>query len=1044
MSRENGMSTIDRDELNEIKSSGKHRIDIRLGKVPIEVDGEKHVMICGGTACHASRSEPVRDAINREIETRGLSGRCKVIETGNDAFGTLAPVMVVYPEGIYYVHLTPDDVTDIVSSHLIDGKPVERLFYRDPTNGNPIPRMMDIPYFSHQRLVTLRNLALIDPENIDDAIARDAYQGAAKALIDMEAEEIINQIKISGLRGRGGAGFPTGMKWEFAAQATGDTKYVLCNADEGDPGAFMDRSVLEADPHAVLEGMIIAAKAINAHQGYIYCRAEYPLAIRRLTRAREQARRYGLLGTDILGIGFDFDVEIYQGAGAFVCGEETALMTSIEGKRGMPRPRPPFPAQEGLWKKPTILNNVETLASIAQIILQGGAWYASIGTEKSTGTKVFALSGKVNNSGLVEVPMGMPLKDIVYGIGGGIPGNKRFKAVQLGGPSGGCIPSELLDTITDYEAITGTGAIMGSGGMVVMDEDNCMVDIARFFMEFCQEESCGKCTPCREGTKRMLELLTKITEGRGEIADLTTLGELAEMVKDSALCGLGQTAPNPVLSTLRYFRHEYEDHILEHRCEAGVCPDLVKAKCINACPLGQEVPGYISLVSEERFEEAIRLIRQTNPMPGVLGRVCNHPCMDVCVREQTDEAINIPKIKRFAADVAREKGITVPREKAREKEETIAIIGGGPSGLGAAYYLRLMGYKPTIFEELPKLGGMLRYGIPAYRLPRDVLDEEIGSIINTGVAVRTGVRVGREISMEELRRHFDAVFIGIGAHKSQIMGIPGEDLDRVHGGAEFLRQVELGNAPDIGKKVGVIGGGNVAIDVARTCARMGADVTILYRREQKDMPASAEEIQDALAEGIYIETLMMPESINKADGRAIITLRRCELGEFDKGGRRMPVPIPRALVREEYDTIFAAIGQSSDTSFTEGLDLNRGWIAVDRLTLATNLDNVYAGGDAVTGPAMAVDALAAGKRAALSIDRDLSAKRGERPYAEQYDKTFLTMKVPGETVKQDMARAPRISARERIKDFREVEIGFDAETVKKECGRCLRCDVTIE
>jgi NADH-quinone oxidoreductase subunit F/NAD(P)H dehydrogenase (quinone)/NADP-reducing hydrogenase subunit HndC len=608
------MGRINRDQLDEIKSEGKSIIDIRLGKAP--VDGEKHLMICGGTACHACKSEPVRDAIKREIETRGLSQRCKVIETGNDAFSTLAPVMVVYPEGVYYVHLTPDDVEDIVSKHLIDGKPVERLFYRDPSNGKPIPRMVDIPYFSNQRLVTLRNLTLIDPENIDDAIARDAYQGAAKALIDMAGEEIINQIKISGLRGRGGAGFPTGMKWEFAAQAKGDNKYVLCNADEGDPGAFMDRSVLEADPHAVLEGMIIAAKAINAHQGYIYCRAEYPLAIRRLNRAIEQARRYGLLGRDILGSGFGFDVEIYQGAGAFVCGEETALMTSIEGKRGMPRPRPPFPAQEGLWKKPTILNNVETLANIAQIILQGGAWYAGIGTEKSKGTKVFALAGKVNNSGLVEVPMGMPLKDIVYKIGGGIPEDKRLKAVQMGGPSGGCIPFDLLDTVTDYEAITGTGAIMGSGGMVVMDEDNCMVDIARFFMEFCQEESCGKCTPCREGTKRMLEIVTKITEGQGEIDDIATLEELAEMVKDSSLCGLGQTAPNPVLSTIRYFRDEYEAHIKDKRCHAGVCKALITyiideekcpgcGKCMRVCPV-EAITGEKKVPHKIEPEKCIR------------------------------------------------------------------------------------------------------------------------------------------------------------------------------------------------------------------------------------------------------------------------------------------------------------------------------------------------------------------------------------------------------------------------------------------------------
>ena len=608
------MGRINRDQLNEIKFRGKGIIDIRLGKTL--VDGEKHLMIGGGTACHASKSEPVRDAIREEIEKRGLSQRCKVIETGNDAFSTLAPVMVVYPEGVYYVHLTPDDAEDIVSEHLIDGKLVERLLYKDPTNNKPIPRMMDIPYFSNQTLITLRNLTLIDPEKIDDAIYRDAYQGAAKALIDITTEEIINQVKISGIRGRGGAGFPTGMKWQFAAKSEGDIKYVLCNADEGDPGAFMDRSVLEADPHAVLEGMIIAAKAINAHQGYIYCRAEYPLAIKGLTIAIEQARRYGLLGKDILGSGFGFDLEIYQGAGAFVCGEETALMISIEGKRGMPRPRPPFPAQEGLWKKPTVLNNVETLANIPQIILNGGQWYAAIGTERSKGTKVFALAGKVVNSGLVEVPMGMPLKDIVYKIGGGIPEEKRLKAVQIGGPSGGCIPLELLDTVTDYEAITATGAIMGSGGMVVMDEDNCMVDIARFFMEFCQEESCGKCTPCREGTKRMLELLTKITEGQGEIDDIATLEELAEMVKDSSLCGLGQTAPNPVLSTIRHFRDEYEAHIKDKRCPAHVCRALITyiideekcpgcGKCKRACPV-EAIIGEKKVVHTIDPEKCIR------------------------------------------------------------------------------------------------------------------------------------------------------------------------------------------------------------------------------------------------------------------------------------------------------------------------------------------------------------------------------------------------------------------------------------------------------
>jgi len=1038
------MGNITRDQLEEIKAKGNHTVALRSGTVPISADGEKHLMICGGTACKASGSELVRDALKREIQNHGLSERCMLVETGNDAFATLAPVMVIYPEGIYYVHLSPDDAAEIVTQHLIKGTPVERLFYQDPTTGTPIPRMMDIPYFAHQKLITLRNYTLIDPENIDDAIARDAYQGAAQALIDMRAEEIITELKVSGLRGRGGAGFPTGLKWEFAAKTDSDTKYVLCNADEGDPGAFMDRSVLEADPHAVIEGMIIAAGAINAHQGYIYCRAEYPLAVKRLSIALDQAQNYGLLGTDILGSGFGFDLEIYQGAGAFVCGEETALMMSIEGKRGMPRPRPPFPAKAGLWGKPTVLNNVETLANVPQIIVNGGEWYAGMGTEGSKGTKVFALSGKVNNSGLVEVPMGMPLKDIIYNIGGGVPDSKRFKAVQMGGPSGGCIPAELLDTVTDYEVISRTGAIMGSGGMVVMDENNCMVDIARFFIEFCQEESCGKCTPCREGTKRMLELLTKITEGRGEIADLDTLEELAEMVKDSSLCGLGQTAPNPVLSTLRYFRGEYEDHILEQYCEAGVCAELFTAQCINACPLGQMVPGYISLVDEEQFEEAIRLIRQTNPMPGILGRVCNHPCMDVCVREQTDEPINIPKIKRFAADRAREKGITVQFPTAQEKQETVAIVGGGPSGLGAAYYLRLMGYQPTIFEELPKLGGMLRYGIPAYRLPRDILDEEIDAIVAAGVTVKTGVKVGRDITLEELRRGFDAVFIGIGAHQSQRMGIPGEELAGVHGGAEFLRQVELGNPPEIGKTVGVIGGGNAAIDVARTCRRMGAAVTILYRREHKDMPASAEEIEDAVAEGITLKTLMLPSAITKANGKLALTVLHCEPGEFDTGGRRRPVPLSDKTIREEYDTIFAAIGQVSDSGFLKDVDLKKGRITVERRSLKTNLDGVYAGGDAVTGPALVVDALAAGKRAAIAIDRELSAKRGDRPYEERYENIPLTMKVPGEIVTQKMARTPTVSSKERIKDFREVELGFDTKAIKEECRRCLRCDVRVE
>lgn len=533
------------------------------------------VLICGGTGCYSSGSTKVRDALEREINKLGLQDEIRLIITGCNGFCALGPLLLVKPDDILYQKVTVADVPELVSEHFLKGRPLKRLLYKAPDSAEIIPFMENIPFFSKQLLWALRNRGILDPEKIEEYIARDGYLAAHKALVEMTPEEIIEEVKKSGLRGRGGAGFPTGTKWEYAQKSPGPIKYVLCNADEGDPGAFMDRSILEADPHAVLEGMIIAGRAIGAHQGYIYCRAEYPLALKRLDIAIRQAREYGLLGKDILGSGFDFDIEVYQGAGAFVCGEETALIQSIEGKRGMPRPRPPFPAQKGLWNRPSVLNNVETLANIPQIILKGGEWYASVGTKTSKGTKVFALTGAVNNVGLVEVPMGTTLREIIFEIGGGIRNNRKFKAVQLGGPSGGCVPEHLLDIPTDYEEIAKVGAIMGSGGMIVMDESACMVDVARFFLDFCQEESCGKCTPCREGTKRMLEILDRITHGEGTIEDLKELKELSMFVKDASLCGLGQTAPNPVLSTLEYFWEEYEEHITQKKCRALVCKSLV-------------------------------------------------------------------------------------------------------------------------------------------------------------------------------------------------------------------------------------------------------------------------------------------------------------------------------------------------------------------------------------------------------------------------------------------------------------------------------------
>ena len=555
------------------------------------------VLICGGTGCTSSGSAELIRLFEEKIKEVGLEKEVKVVRTGCFGLCEMGPVVIVYPEGAFYSHIKAENVEEIVNEHLLKGRIVRRLLCREAVEEEATKSLDEVDFYKKQKRVALRNCGVIDPERIDEYIAFDGYKALAKVLTEMTPQQVIDTIKASGLRGRGGAGFPTGTKWQFAANSVDDQKYVCCNADEGDPGAFMDRSILEGDPNAVIEAMAIAGYAIGANQGYVYVRAEYPIAVKRLQIAINEAREYGLLGKNIMDTGFDFDLDIRLGAGAFVCGEETALMNSIEGMRGEPRPRPPFPAVKGLFGKPTILNNVETYANIAQIILNGADWFASMGTEKSKGTKVFALGGKIKNTGLVEIPMGTPLREIIYDIGGGCPNGKKFKAAQTGGPSGGCIPASLLDTPIDYDNLIAIGSMMGSGGMIVMDEDNCMVDIARFFLDFTVDESCGKCPPCRIGTRRMLEILERITEGKGEDGDIEKLETLAKNIKASALCGLGQTAPNPVLSTLKYFRDEYEAHIYEKRCPAGHCRKLLKysidpalckgcSLCSKVCPVG--------------------------------------------------------------------------------------------------------------------------------------------------------------------------------------------------------------------------------------------------------------------------------------------------------------------------------------------------------------------------------------------------------------------------------------------------------------------------
>ena len=878
--------------------------------------------------------------------------------------------------------------------------------YKDPVSGKIIRHFNEIPFIAPQQPLVLHNRGIINPEKIDDYIWRNGYHAAFKALSFMTPAEIITEVKTSGLRGRGGGGFPTGIKWELCAASKGDVKYVICNADEGDPGAFMDRSVLEADPHAVLEGMLIAAKAIGAHQGYIYCRAEYPIAIQRLNIAIRQAREYGLLGRNIFGSGFDLDIKIYRGAGAFVCGEETALMTSIEGRRGMPRPRPPFPAVSGLWGKPSILNNVETFANIAHIISSGGEEYAKIGTVSSKGTKIFSLTGKVNNQGLVEVPMGTTLGEVIFDIGGGIPDGKKFKAAQLGGPSGGCLPVEHLNTPIGYEEIQKAGAIMGSGGMIVMDEDTCMVDMARFFMEFCQDESCGKCTSCRIGTQRMLEILERICKGHGKTGDIELLEDLAYAIKDTALCGLGQTAPNPVLSTIRYFRDEYEAHIEKKRCPAAVCSELFEAPCQHVCPVEMDIPAYMALVRAKRYDDAYKILKRTNPFPSICGRVCGHPCQSKCRRGQLDAPLAIKNIKRFISDHATPPSIEEIPVTRREK---IAVVGAGPAGLTMALEMKKRGYAVTVFEEMPEAGGMLRWGIPEYRLPRDILTREINEILATGVELKPNTRIGRDLDFNTLDNMFDFIFVAAGAQKSAPLGLAGDDAQGIYGAVEWLKEFNMGHQVDIGRHVAVIGGGNSAIDAARTAVRLGAEsVTLYYRRERKDMPAQEAEIYAAEQEGVRIELLVSPEHIVVENGKVTaLGLVRMALKQFDKSGRKRPEAIKGSSFGVDADMVISAIGQKPDLGFLTP----ESQVATDGSTLAVDPNlktanpKIWAGGDVITGPAMVIDAIKAGQDAAREIDNILRAATGEPLWAPALE----PVEIPFE-VDEDPWNSPRLSS----------------------------------
>jgi NADH-quinone oxidoreductase subunit F len=708
-----------------------------------------NVLVCGGTGCAASSSLQVLEALQSEVVRRGLQDEVRVVQTGCRGFCAMGPVMMIYPEGIFYCQVQPSDIPQVVEETLVKGRVVKRLAYKEPASHDAVPFYKDIPFYGKQIRIALGNCGMIDPENIEEYIAKGGYEGLTKAVSEMTREQVIDEMKRSGLRGRGGAGFLTGVKWEFTAKAPGDTKYVVCNADEGDPGAFMDRSILEGDPHSVMEGMTICGYATGSKEGYIYCRAEYPLAIKRLKVAIAQAEEYGVLGDNILGTDFSFHLHIKEGAGAFVCGEETALIASIEGRRGEPRPRPPFPAVSGLWNKPTNLNNVKSYANAPRIIVHGAEWFQGIGTKRSPGTAIFALTGKVNNTGLVEVPMGITVGEIIFDIGGGIPRGKKFKAVQTGGPLGGCIPAQHLNVPVDFDSLKEIGAVMGSGGMIVVDEDTCMVEFSRYFLTFAQAESCGKCVPCRVGGKRMLEVLTGITEGRGKLEDIDTIKTIARQMDTGALCALGQLTPGPVMSSLRYFEEEFREHILDHKCIPGTCKALVRAKCTNACPAEVDVPTFVAYTAQGKYAEGLAVHRERNPFPLICGRVCPAFCEQKCRRGDVDEAIAIRQVKRYMADQELNHPWT-PEKLEGQKNKKVAVVGAGPAGLTAALRLAQLGYTATVLEKLPVAGGMMAVGIPEYRLPRDILNEEIDAIRRAGVDIQTGKSLGKDFTVDSL------------------------------------------------------------------------------------------------------------------------------------------------------------------------------------------------------------------------------------------------------------------------------------------------------
>ncbi len=995
------------------------------------------VGVCSGAGCRAMGSESVLSALAAEVERLELSEKIKVFSAGCPGSCLQGPVVIIQPGNYFYQKVQSTDAPDIIKAS-DQGIVVERLLYHEPITGQALESLEDLSFFKHQERIVLKHSGTIDPTNIEDYIAVGGYESLVKAVTLMTPKRVIDEVARSGLRGRGGAGYTAGEKWHQCREAVGRTKHIICN-----------RSGLDGVVHQVLEGLIIGAYAVGAGYGIVYLREQNQQAVAQMRAAIAKAYQFGLLGHNILDCGFSFDLEIFESSSAFIAGEETAMIAAIEGERAVPRVRPPYPAVQGLWGRPTLINNAETFANIPAIIEKGAKWYKGIGTPGNPGTKVFSLTGNVKTGGQVEIPFGTTIEKLVYEIGGGILGNRNFKALHIGGPSGGSVPASALDLPLDYDTISASGAIVGTSDLSVLDECTCMVETVKSFMEVMADESCGKCAPCRIGTVRMLEILTQVTNGQGSEDDLARLESLARIVKTSSLCGLGKTAPNPVLTALKHFRDEFEAHIKHQKCAAARCPTLVKAPCSHTCPAKVDAPSYIALVALGRYEEAIAVHRERNPFPSICGRVCHHPCETRCRRGLLDEPIAIALVKRFMSDHASAVHPRFPRDPENSKH-SVAVIGAGPAGLTCAYYLALVGYDVTVLEALSTAGGMMKVGIPDFRLPQDIINKEIEAIVDAGVKIETGRMLGRDFTIDGLiAGGYEAVFLGTGAHQGNNMGLAKEsDLAGIIDGVTFLRRVNLGNSVEVGCRTVVIGGGNVAIDAARTAIRLGAQsVKILYRRTLAEMPAYDWDIREAQEEDIAFEFLVSPVAFKEKDGiLSGVKCRRMVLGARDDQGRRRPEPVEGSDYLEKADMVIVAIGQSPALDYLPDeseLASSRGRLNVADETMMSEEPGIFGGGDAVSGPASVVEAVSHGQKAAIAVEKYLSGRSLIEQQLEAVEGRRVeplqekTIKAAG----NDRRNASEAEPETRKSDFSEVVLALDEERALGEAARCLRCDL---